>query len=247
MDRVKAPRCQFSIDCANSADSWVKNARWFSIESVTSLSSGRSKSVRWFSIDLVSWTRVTCFLQNPLSTTSLTYWFVRSFPHLQLAANSTLYRTHPGTSPVWICVDGLRKTPANTPTMPSGASSTPTRRPAQNGSMPITRLTWKTVRVACLTASLLATRKDPITWSSVASRRELFLVSASLRSLQRHSQNHTPSIAFRHPPPNSTRFSYATEGALFISAQLSSDAVSALPKVRVLIWLKKQPSAKART
>ena len=33
------------------------------------------------------------------------------------------------------------------------------------------------------------------------------------------------------------RFSYTTEGALFISAQLSSDAVSALRKVRVLIWL----------
>ena len=33
------------------------------------------------------------------------------------------------------------------------------------------------------------------------------------------------------------RFGYATEGALFISAQLSSDAVSALQKVRVLIWL----------
>ena len=46
---------------------------------------------------------------------------------------------------------------------------------------------------------------------------------------------HTPSIAFRHLPPNSARFSYATEGVLFISAQLSSDAVSALRKVRVLI------------
>ena len=46
---------------------------------------------------------------------------------------------------------------------------------------------------------------------------------------------HTPSIAFRHLPPNSARFSYATEGALFISAQLSSDAVSALRKVQVLI------------
>ena len=33
---------------------------------------------------------------------------------------------------------------------------------------------------------------------------------------------------FRHLPPNCARFSYATEGALFISAQLSSDAVSAL-------------------
>ena len=54
---------------------------------------------------------------------------------------------------------------------------------------------------------------------------------------QTHSQAHTPSIAFRHPPPNSATFSYATEGALFISAQVSSDAVSALRKVRVLIWL----------
>ena len=32
------------------------------------------------------------------------------------------------------------------------------------------------------------------------------------------------SIAFRHLPPDSARFSYATEGALFISMQLSSDA-----------------------
>ena len=47
--------------------------------------------------------------------------------------------------------------------------------------------------------------------------------------------DHTPSIAFRHLPPNSARFSYATEGALFISAQLSTDAVGALRKVRVLI------------
>ena len=56
---------------------------------------------------------------------------------------------------------------------------------------------------------------------------------------------HTPSIAFRHLPPTSARFSYATEGALFISAQLSTDAVSALRKVWVLIWLWKQPSAQA--
>ena len=43
--------------------------------------------------------------------------------------------------------------------------------------------------------------------------------------------SHTPSIAFRHLPPNSARFGYATEGALFISVQLSTDAVSALRKV----------------
>ena len=38
----------------------------------------------------------------------------------------------------------------------------------------------------------------------------------------------------RFPAPSS-RFGFATEGALFISAQLSSDTVSALQKVRVLI------------
>ena len=48
---------------------------------------------------------------------------------------------------------------------------------------------------------------------------------------------HTPRIAFRHLPPNSARISYATEGALFISAQLSTDAVGTLRKVRVLIKL----------
>ena len=57
----------------------------------------------------------------------------------------------------------------------------------------------------------------------------------------------TPSIAFQHLPPNSARFSYATEGVLFISAQLSTNMVSALRKVRVLIRLLKQPSAQART
>ena len=46
-----------------------------------------------------------------------------------------------------------------------------------------------------------------------------------------HGPTHTPSTAFRHLPPNSARFSYATEGALLISAQLSSDAVSALRNV----------------
>jgi len=44
----------------------------------------------------------------------------------------------------------------------------------------------------------------------------------------RDRDSHTPRIAFRHLPPNFARFSYATERALFISAQLSSDAVSAL-------------------
>ena len=35
----------------------------------------------------------------------------------------------------------------------------------------------------------------------------------------------TPGIAFRHLPPNSARFSYASEGALFISTQMSTDEV----------------------
>ena len=48
------------------------------------------------------------------------------------------------------------------------------------------------------------------------------------------TSSHTSSVAFRHLPPNSARFGYATEGALFISAQLSTDAVSALRKV----WIK---------
>ena len=64
---------------------------------------------------------------------------------------------------------------------------------------------------------------------------------------QRQRETHTPSIAFGHIPPNSARFSYATEGALFIAAQLSSDPVSALRKIWVLIRLWKQPSAQAPT
>ena len=55
--------------------------------------------------------------------------------------------------------------------------------------------------------------------------------------LRKHGWPHTPSTAFWHLPPNSARFSYATEGALFISVQLSSNAISTLRKVRVLIRL----------
>ena len=44
-------------------------------------------------------------------------------------------------------------------------------------------------------------------------------------------------------PSTTAVFSYATEGALFISAQLSTDAVSALRKVWVVIRLWKKPSA----
>ena len=46
----------------------------------------------------------------------------------------------------------------------------------------------------------------------------------------RHGVSHTPGIAFRHLPPNSARTGYATEGALFISPQLSTDALSSLGK-----------------
>ena len=56
---------------------------------------------------------------------------------------------------------------------------------------------------------------------------------------------HIPSIAFWHLPPKSARFGYTTEGALFISVQLSTNAVSALQKVWVLIRPWKQPSAQA--
>ena len=52
-----------------------------------------------------------------------------------------------------------------------------------------------------------------------------------------HLPSLTPSIAFRHLPPN-CQFSYATEGALFISAQLSTDAISDFQKVWVLITLR---------
>ena len=45
--------------------------------------------------------------------------------------------------------------------------------------------------------------------------------------------SHTPNTTFRHLPPKSARFIYATEEAHFISAQLSTDAVSALRKVGV--------------
>ena len=63
----------------------------------------------------------------------------------------------------------------------------------------------------------------------------------------RHTHTHSLNIAFRHFPPNSARIGYTTEGALFISAQLSTDAVSALRKVWVPIRLWKQPSAQERT
>ena len=83
---------------------------------------------------------------------------------------------------------------------------------------------------------------------SLESRRTLFILpgvdashvyvrASALGCFHSLISTHTPSTAFWHRPPNSARFSYATEGALFISAQLSTDAVSVLQKVRVLIKL----------
>ena len=70
-------------------------------------------------------------------------------------------------------------------------------------------------------------------------RGTLYLRAAVYRRGQRPPKglgtNHTPSIVFRHLPPNSARFSYATK------------SVSAFRKVRVLIRLWEQPSAQART
>ena len=43
------------------------------------------------------------------------------------------------------------------------------------------------------------------------------------------------ALVYDSLPSTTAVFSYATEGALFISAQLSSDAVSALRKFRVLV------------
>ena len=55
----------------------------------------------------------------------------------------------------------------------------------------------------------------------------------------------TPSLTFQRLSPNSARIArtarigYATEGPLFIPVQLSTDAVSAFRKVRVLMVPKK--------
>ena len=62
----------------------------------------------------------------------------------------------------------------------------------------------------------------------------MYLIAAAWDHSASRGDGHTLSTAFRHLPPNSARFSYAAKGALFISAQLSSDAVSALRKVWIL-------------
>ena len=61
------------------------------------------------------------------------------------------------------------------------------------------------------------------------------LVRTVSRVVPRDTRLHTPSISFRRLPPNSAITGYATEGALFISVHLSTDAVSILRKVWVLI------------
>ena len=38
-----------------------------------------------------------------------------------------------------------------------------------------------------------------------------------------HTSGHTPSLVFRHLPPNSATIGYCTEGTLFISTHLSAD------------------------
>ena len=64
-----------------------------------------------------------------------------------------------------------------------------------------------------------------------APSKELLLVGRVVCGLGIGERSHTPSIAFRHLPPNSARIIYATEGALCISADLPTSAVSVLPKV----------------
>ena len=56
---------------------------------------------------------------------------------------------------------------------------------------------------------------------------------------------HTLSTAFWHLPPDSARMGYATEGALFITVQLSAGAVIALRKLWALIRLRKHRSSEA--
>jgi len=71
------------------------------------------------------------------------------------------------------------------------------------------------------------------------------MVSDNL-GLYRQGLSHTPSIAFGHLPPNSARFSYATKGALYLHAAVQQHG-QCPPKGLVLIWLWKQPTAKACT
>ena len=72
------------------------------------------------------------------------------------------------------------------------------------------------------------------------------MVSVDVKQHLKKGPFHNPSITYRHFPPNAARIGYATEGALFISAQLSADVVSALRKVWALIRLWKQHRVQAR-
>ena len=65
--------------------------------------------------------------------------------------------------------------------------------------------------------------------------QELEVMFVNETKKKQHTHTHTLCIAFWYLPPDSAGFSYTTEGALFISMQLSSEAVSALRKVLVLI------------
>ena len=90
----------------------------------------------------------------------------------------------------------------------------------------------------CCLNKLRGARSQTVTVREATVREQLkqSIVQLSVRA-QPHLPHldlawiHTPSTAFRHLPPNSARFGYAAEGVLFISAQLSTDAFSALRKV----------------
>ena len=90
----------------------------------------------------------------------------------------------------------------------------------------------KHITIICL-ARRKEKEKEVINQDSAIRRTavELESISRSALTLFIKDYPHTLNTAFRHLPPNSARFSYATEGALLIS----SDAVSTLRKVRVLI------------
>ena len=72
------------------------------------------------------------------------------------------------------------------------------------------------------------------------------VAKSDARSVAPHYSEHAPNIAFRDLPLSGTG-GYATDWALFISAQLSTDAGSALQRAWVLIRVCKQQSVKART
>ena len=62
--------------------------------------------------------------------------------------------------------------------------------------------------------------------------RGSYTVTVSTSECMSGGHGHTPSIAFPHLPPNSARIGYTSEeGALFVSTQLCTNAVSALRKV----------------